>query len=603
MNEETIELLRKNRDSLKNIDGDYDSNDYSINRSADEEFYSLLNRINLKDVKDKKELFSLINQLAETTVDKTVKKVSSYNSLTDFTWAHDLRVSELYLKDLIDKFMKSVGVNIPLSQFYLTQINYLSHDLKTHPWGEEYVNNLFNSIGFKKLAHSVERMVDSTTWSLYWNEDYKSDRERIKYAISKDPNEINNVPDELRENKQFMMELLEVNPECYFGMSQAMRKDKDIARSIIYKDYRQFVEFADDGLKTEEFLSQCNLHPEDKKTVLEAIKEHNEIIQPNNSNQNTNQQSSNVVFDPEAYNCTSFMEGLNKCRTKEEIIQYVDSIVDSFPHDENTPDQIGTSGNIFSEVAYTNNGEYNGFIDPSIKITNATLGYSYHIYDRDYLYAFATGIRSQNFPSKTNLLPYVMQYLDSYFGFPKDNIDRRDDVLYNFALLHAEEFYKKHNIPVYGDVGAVDQMQLSGDFPLSALKGAYAAQCVERSALAQNIMKLCGYNSSIMYGDCESHGQVEGHCWNSIRDKDDNIQIIDYSNTVYSYQDGKFNRRVPYNYPISSAEYLARDGVLEMPDYHISNGKRVTDNLNRKYAIGKNINMQDTITKENKQNL
>ena len=51
------------------------------------------------------------------------------------------------------------------------------------------------------------------------------------------------------------------------------------------------------------------------------------------------------------------------------------------------------------------------------------------------------------------------------------------------------------------------------------------AALMSSAALAQNILKLCGYNSSIMYGDCESNGQIEGHSWNSLRDKDDNIFI------------------------------------------------------------------------------
>lgn len=324
-------------------------------------------------------------------------------------------------------------------------------------------------------------------------------------------------------------------------------------------------------------------------------------VQSNNTQDSSNQ-SPKPVFDPEAYKCRAFIEGLNKCNSKDELIKYVDSIVDSFPHDEDTPDRIGTSGSLFSSVSYTNNGEYRGFIDPSVKITNATLGYSYHIYDRDYLYAFAYGIRKKKYPSDKSLLPHVMKFLDAYFGSPEDNVDRRDTVLFNFALNHAEEFYKTHNLQRYNDIGAVDQMQLKGEFPLSALKGTYSAQCMERAALAQNILKVCGYNSSIMYGDCESNGQIEGHSWNSIRDKDDNIFIMDYSNTVYSYQDGKFVGRRPYSHAISGAEYLARDGIIEMPDYHYSNGRIVREKTNRIYATGKTLNKQNAKTAGNKKN-
>lgn len=320
-------------------------------------------------------------------------------------------------------------------------------------------------------------------------------------------------------------------------------------------------------------------------------------------NEYKDQKSSNQVFDSEAYKCSAFLEKLNKCNSKEDIIKYVDSIVNGFTHDENTPEQIGTSGGLFSTTAYTNGGTYNGFIDPSIKISNASLGFSYRIYDKDYLYSFALGIRKLNLPSDTSLLPFVMKYLDSYFGFPKDNIDRRDDVLYNWAVTNADKFFSDNNIqlnPCFSS--AANQMQIEGGFPLSALKGTYSAQCSERAALAQNIMKLCGYNSSIMYGECESRGKKEGHCWNSIYDKNGNIAIIDYSNTVYSYNDGQFVERKPYSNMVSSVNFLIQNEILEMPDYHYNNGKRVMDNKNRIYAVGKKINKQDEMTSKINQN-
>lgn len=596
MNDEIVKLLKQNREKLKTIDGTWEQNDYSINSEVDDEFYSQLGAIDLKSVKNKTQFFSLLNELATQTVDRTVKKVSYFSTISDSDFGHDLRINKLYLKDLMDNFINNLGKNIPLAKFYKTQIDYLSRDLKTTHWGEQYVNELFNNIGYEQLSSSLEKMVNSTSWSLYWNEEFKNNRDMIKYAISRDCNEINNVPSNLKEDKQFMLELLEANPDCYFGMTPTMKPDEDVAKFIISKDWRQFVSFADDSLKNEEFLRKCNLADEDIRMLLESINNYRQNTPTMNNSQNTDQKFSKQVFDTETYKCNSFLEGLSKCNSNEDIINFVDSIINSFPHDENTPEQIGASGSFFSKTSYTNNGEYNGFIDPSLKISNATVGFSYHIYDRDYLYSFAYGLRKLNLPNDTNLLPYVMKYLDSYFGFPKDNIDRRDDVLYNFAVAHAEEFYKKYNIPIDQDMGAVDQMQMTGDFPLSALKGTYSAQCVERSALAQNIMKLCGYNSSIMYGDCESRGITEGHCWNSVYDKDGNILIVDFSNTVYSYKDGQFFKREPYAYAVSSSDYLAQDGLLEMPDYHYENGKRVRDNKNRKYAIGKTMNMTDEMT-------
>ena len=366
MNEEIIELLKQNREKLKTIDGNYEQNDYSTNANIDNDFYSELNKVNLKNIKNKTQFFSLINELAKTTIDKTVSKVSKFSTVSDSAWGHDLRINELYLKDLVDKLMKNVGVNIPLAEFYKIQIDYLASDLKTHPWGEQYVNELLDKIGYEQISKSVEKMVDSTSWSLYWNEDFKTNKDMIKYAISRNPNEINNVPDIIKEDKQFMMELLETNPDCYFGMSSTIKSDREIAKFIIYKDWRQFVGFADDSLKNEQFLNECNLNTEDIKTILESIEEYKPNVKRDNS-QDTNQKNSNQVFDIEAYKCGSFLEELNKCNSNEDIVKFVDSIVNSFTHDENTPAQIGTSGSLFSKTAYTNGGTYNGFSIKCIK--------------------------------------------------------------------------------------------------------------------------------------------------------------------------------------------------------------------------------------------
>lgn len=590
MNLELINRLKQNRRQLKKIDGAYEHNDYSINQDIENVFLAELGAVDLKTIKDKEQLFSLISELAQNTINQTVNKISNYSAITDFDFRHELRVSELYLSDLIQKMNKSFS-NILLLQYYKTQIDYLILDLKTHPWGEEYVKQLCSKVNYDLISKSAEKVIDSASWSLYWNEEFQQNKDRIKYAILQDPNQINYVP--MKDDKKFMIELLDANPECFFGMSEDIKADKEVIIFIIKKDWRQFVEFANDSLKNEQFLRESGLNEDNIKFLLEQISK-------NKPKDSTVVQNSKSSFDSKAYQCENFIEGLNKCNSRNQVIEYIDNIINKFPIEQNKPKIIGTPGNLMSKNTWSNGGRYNGFIDPSIKISNATLGYSYQIYDNDYLYDFAIGIRKMNLKSNSNILPYVMKFLDYYFGFPKDNKDRRDDVLYNFAVKHAEEFYIKHNIPINPEMGAVDQMQMNGNFPLSALKNAFAAQCIERSALAQNIMKVCGYDSFIMYGDCESKGNTEGHCWNSITDSNGNIMIIDYSNTVYSYRDGIFLEHIPYSAYVSEKEYLANDGIIEMPDYHYENGKKISDNQNRKYAVGKSLSIIDEKNSGNK---
>lgn len=140
------------------------------------------------------------------------------------------------------------------------------------------------------------------------------------------------------------------------------------------------------------------------------------------------------TFDGQRFNNNYFLSELNKCQTRNEVINLVDAIVEGFKREGPNPNIIGSTGNMFSKVAYSNGGVFYGFIDPTVKISNATVGFSYHIYDRDYLYSFALGIRKMNLSKNANLFQYVMRFLDLYFGFPKDSVDRRDDV-YFFIIL------------------------------------------------------------------------------------------------------------------------------------------------------------------------
>lgn len=306
-------------------------------------------------------------------------------------------------------------------------------------------------------------------------------------------------------------------------------------------------------------------------------------------------------FDISEYKCPKFLTGLNKCNTKDEVISYVDGIVDDLSTAD-VPKRIGTSGFFSTGNVYLNDGKYTGFITPSIKISSSNIGYCYHIYDRDYLYSFALGIRGRNLPTDTSLFPYVMPYLDFYFGFPKDGIDRREDVLYNYALNHAEEFYANHpNIHRYeNDATCAQQMQISGEFPISAFKGTFTAQCSERATLAQNILKMCGYNSVVMYGDCKSDGISGGHAWNGLIDKSNNLFLMDFSYTTSSFDNDKFLGRVPFYCSVSSEYLMNHDEVIEVADYHYENGEQIIEDTKRVYAVGKSMTNNNEYKPSNK---
>ena len=286
-----------------------------------------------------------------------------------------------------------------------------------------------------------------------------------------------------------------------------------------------------------------------------------------------------------------FLDGLNKCNNLEELKLYVDSIIDKIQEQQFSTKAIGATKNIFTKNTYENGGYYDGFISPNIEILNSNGGLGYHIYDRDYLYEFARDIRGYNLDSNTNLLPYIMPFLDKYFGLPKDQVDRREDVFFETCTAYAENFYKKNGISFDENMSAIDYMQLKGDFPLRALKGKNVAQCSERSCLAQNILKMCGYDSMINFGEAESRGKVEGHAWNIIR-YGNGYLLIDFSNTAHEIENQNNLGRRPFSFKISVQEYqdyIEGKKDLITKDFHYENGEKVYENGNRIYAVGRSI--------------
>lgn len=287
----------------------------------------------------------------------------------------------------------------------------------------------------------------------------------------------------------------------------------------------------------------------------------------------------------------SFLEGLNKCNTSEELQQYVNTIIDNILGEQTTTKFIGARKGITGNL-YQDNGYFDKFISTETQILNDTIGSGFHIYDRDYLYQFANGIKSLNLSANSNILQYIMPFLDNYFGLPKDQVDRREDTFWKVCEPYAEDFYKKKGI-AYDELfdSAIQYMQYNGEFPLSALKGKNVAQCVERSCLAQNILKMCGYESSINFGEAESRGKAEGHAWNVIG-YDDGYLLIDFSNTAHEIENGSVIGRKPFSFSLSIQdfeEYKSGKKNLIARDFHYEKGKKVLESGNRIYAVGRSI--------------
>ena len=364
--------------------------------------------------------------------------------------------------------------------------------------------------------------------------------------------------------------------------TEARKRLKDIERKG-----QELLDMLDQTISSEtKKESESTAAKNDKQKEIKQEKEATTIGSIFNPNDDNGKRNESEISQ-------GFIDSINNCNSYQEMTNLIDKRVKELSSRSQKVARMGAKQSLFGNSAFSIITHYDGFITPETIIDGSwDGGISYHIYDNDYLYHFASGIKRQNLPKNANLLQQIMPMLDSYFGFPKDSKDNREKVLDEWMIQNAESFYEKHpekRQSEWFENGFV-QMSISGDAPISAFEGKNVAQCIERAALAQNLLKICGYDSEIAFGYCASRDKTEAHAFNLVKigDKD---YLIDFSNTVHKYTDGKFVGRQPYYVILDQNNkdaFLSGKKIIESIDYHYENGKRVNENRTRKYKIGDN---------------
>ena len=87
-------------------------------------------------------------------------------------------------------------------------------------------------------------------------------------------------------------------------------------------------------------------------------------------------------------------------------------------------------------------------------------------------------------------------------------------------------------------------------------KNKNAAVCLERSALAHNLLKFGGEDSVLLAGDCNLVGKVEAHSFNVVK-KDDGYYIFDPTNPSLGEvnEQGHLDAYLPATYEISNEQF------------------------------------------------
>ncbi|MBQ6992598.1 MAG: hypothetical protein IJN50_06830 [Clostridia bacterium] len=249
----------------------------------------------------------------------------------------------------------------------------------------------------------------------------------------------------------------------------------------------------------------------------------------------------------------------------------IDTIVEqAIEEADSNSDKIEKLGFLNCGIA---NNLFKGFIPLNTRIKYSKFSMEdYGMQTTDYMYEFAHFIKQYNINSKASLIQNLENFINSYFGMP-DKGDREqifNDVAWSKTTTDEEYFAALENNK------------------LEDLKHKGAAQCTERSALAQQILSLLGVESYYCMGCLDLGEHQEGHCFNIVKRKND-YAILDYSCpvTVYS-KDGAVQAYYPFVGTLSDEEFLefANNGTIKsFENYEFVEGKRSTTG-ERLYVVG-----------------
>lgn len=279
----------------------------------------------------------------------------------------------------------------------------------------------------------------------------------------------------------------------------------------------------------------------------------------------------------------SFFEDVVACPTDKEAHDLVTKRIKELDENATKVDMLGMNFNA------ADNPAFKGFIplNTKIKYSNMALE-TYKMKTTDYFYEFVDFLRENNFKNIFYVIVNIEGFLNSYFGTSK-KATRTD--IFNLRALQStktdEEFF-----------AALENNEI-GD-----LKGTGAAECTERSAMAQELLSLVGVPTYYCIGCVERNSAQEPHCFNVVKRKND-YAVVDYSLPVKSFnKEGELTNYYPFIDYVTNEEFedFVKNKTLKtFNNYEYREGKIVKTEGERTYTVGQfsiEHNKQPNLEKE-----
>lgn len=155
----------------------------------------------------------------------------------------------------------------------------------------------------------------------------------------------------------------------------------------------------------------------------------------------------------------------------------------------------------------------------AVEFDSGAIGSQFKLQSTDYLFDAVEFLRNnkERIKNGRQFFEGVTGFVNSYFGLPDTSRDRWETIerKTNFNSIQDDDEY-------WNAIYNID---------ISVFKGEHVAMCTERSAMAQNIMSVFGYETYYVNGDVSVDGAKEGHAYNIVADAHGQKNLVDYSVT------------------------------------------------------------------------
>ena len=222
---------------------------------------------------------------------------------------------------------------------------------------------------------------------------------------------------------------------------------------------------------------------------------------------------------------------------------------------------------------------HQGFIPFDTKISFSTVSdKTYSMKTTDIYYEFSKYIVEKGITKEDEFIKELYKYITKYFGALSSLADRRDEYLEDLAFQTSSTDQEYHENLEKLEIGC--------------FRGKGIALSPERTAIAQNILTIFGFETYFCSGTLDFDGDRKNHCFNIVC-INDSYTIVDFTIPCHVVENELTNDYIPFQCKLEEnelEEILTRCTPKSSKDYIINRLKgtytKIPSPSCRTYVVG-----------------